>query len=526
MGKEYTLRISRYNPEVDDAPVLKEYRVPYVEQDSVLGALLHIYEEIDSTLLFNYGCRYRICGKCAIKINGRPGLACETPVEDEMVLEPLDGLPVIRDLAVDRSSVMELLRTREIFFSPGKALEVVVQPPEFLSLMRCNECLSCLSACPVFRQKLGYDGPLFGTKLAQLHYDVRESRKLLDQLDSFLDLCIQCKRCDVSCPWDVRFSEVSSKIKGELFRERGASIRDRLLSRPASVGVIASLLSSPVNALTKKKMVRKLMDRMIRLDERAPFPEYHLTQRRGAREKTTRADRRAAFFMGCYHKYNDPFTAEDCLAVLSACGTEAEVLDLGCCGIPFLGIGDLESAKKRAVEISAGLKKWVENGYDIVLACPSCTSMIKNEYPALFNILGEPSIQERILDLGEYLVRMRESGQWTLKFKDVRRTVGYQVSCHLRALRIGTPFVDLLRSIPGLEVRRVFDDCCGMAGTLGFKKEKHDLSEKVGKPLMEDIRKSQLDWILSDCASCQMKIKHETKATTLHPIRILREALG
>ena len=64
--KEYTIKISRYNPEVDDAPVLKEYRVPCAEQESVLGALLYIYEEIDSTLLFNYGCRFRLCGKCEI----------------------------------------------------------------------------------------------------------------------------------------------------------------------------------------------------------------------------------------------------------------------------------------------------------------------------------------------------------------------------------------------------------------------------------------------------------------------------
>ncbi len=90
--KEVAIKISRFNPETDDRPVLREYDVPYQDEDSVLGALLYIYEEIDSTLLFNYGCRYRLCGKCAIKISGKPKLACETPLEGGMILEPLDHL--------------------------------------------------------------------------------------------------------------------------------------------------------------------------------------------------------------------------------------------------------------------------------------------------------------------------------------------------------------------------------------------------------------------------------------------------
>ena len=121
--REVTIKVSRFNPETDERPVLKEYKVPCRDEDSVLGGLLHIYEEIDSTLLFHYGCRYRLCGKCAIRINGRPMLACETPLEDGMVLEPLDHLPVIRDLAVDRSGLLEPLRRNEILLPPGNQVE-------------------------------------------------------------------------------------------------------------------------------------------------------------------------------------------------------------------------------------------------------------------------------------------------------------------------------------------------------------------------------------------------------------------
>jgi succinate dehydrogenase/fumarate reductase iron-sulfur protein len=152
--EECTIRVSRFNPEVDERSALQEYKVPRVDQGTVIAALMYVYEEIDSTLFFNYGCRYKLCGKCAIKINGQPRLACETPLEDGMVLEPLDNLPIIRDLAVDRSGLLEPLRKYDLVYSADQEPEVAIQPPEFSQLMRCNECLSCLPTAPPSRRRL------------------------------------------------------------------------------------------------------------------------------------------------------------------------------------------------------------------------------------------------------------------------------------------------------------------------------------------------------------------------------------
>ena len=520
--KEYTLKISRFNPEIDRAPVFKEYQVPYVDDDSVLGALLYIYEEIDSTLLFSYGCRYRICGKCAIRINGKPALACETRVEDGMVLEPLDNLPVIRDLAVDRTGLIEPLRRLEILLSPLKEVEAVSQPSEFYQLMRCNECLSCLSSCPVFKAEVGYDGPFMGTKLAQLYYDVREGKKSLSDLENFLDGCIQCQQCEVHCPWDVPFSKVSTKIKGEIFKGKGVSFRDWFMSRPPIIGWVASMLSSPMNALTRRKLVRRMIDRLMKIDERAPFPSY---QKAKIRRQKGEVKNKVAYLIGCYEKFNDPVSARDSLSILEAIAPGVEILDPGCCGIPFIGIGNLESARKRAVAASELLTKRLSEGYEVVFGCPSCGSMIKNEYPALFGLLGEQNFRSRIYDIGEYLLQRYQLGQFKMTRKGMGEKIGYQISCHLKALKIGTPSLHLLREIPGLEVE-VFDQCCGMAGMMGFKKERFDLSQRVGTPLMEEIKKGQLKRIVSDCSSCRMKIEHETGLKTVHPISLIKEAVN
>jgi glycerol-3-phosphate dehydrogenase subunit C len=521
--REVTIKVSRFNPETDERPVLKEYKVPCRDEDSVLGGLLHIYEEIDSTLLFHYGCRYRLCGKCAIRINGRPMLACETPLEDGMVLEPLDHLPVIRDLAVDRSGLLEPLRRNKILLPPGDQVEAAIQPSEFYQLMRCNECLSCLSDCPVYGQKLGYDGPLFGARLAEIHYDVRNPEGLLPRLDFYLDRCILCKQCEVNCPWDLRFPEISTKIKGELFRQKKTSIRDWVMARPEWVGRIASRLALPVNGLFQKRAVRKVMDRILKVDERAPFPDYC---RGSVRPKQSRKGKgKVAYFLGCFDKFNDPKTAEASLDVLEANGLDVELLDPGCCGAPFIGLGDLESARKRALSLSGEIEEEVRHGHDIVLSCPSCAIMVKKEYPALFHLLKGEVVKSRLFDLGDYLGRLHDAGAFEKRPKEIRKRIGYQVSCHLRAQNRGVPFLHLLKRVPGLEVAPLFNQCCGMAGTLGFKKEKFDLSQKVGEPLIESIRQSGLDLLLSDCASCRMKIGKEANVKTLHPIVILRESL-
>lgn len=523
--EEYTVTISRFNPGVDDQPTLEEYKVPRVDQGSVIAALLYIYEELDSTLLFNYGCRYKLCGKCAMKINGQPRLACETPLEDGMVLEPLDNLPLIRDLAVDRSGLLEPLRKYEIFLSQDQEPEVALEPPEFFQLTRCNECLSCLSNCPAYGRELGFDGPFFGVKLAELYYDVRDGKKQLSHLESFLDQCIQCRQCDVNCPWDVNFSEISSKIKGEVFKHKGVSVRDWLMSRPHLVGHLVSSVSSFFNSLVKKKSVRKIIDVLLRIDERAPFPEYHPGKAlsREAIERTTK--RKVAYFVGCFDRFNDPDTAKSSLFVLEENGVEATAFDPGCCGAPFIGLGDLESARNRAVAVSGELEKLINQGYDIVASCTTCGAVMKCEYPLLFNQLKEEGARTRIFNLGDYLWQMHEAGELNTRYQEIKRRVGYQSPCHLRSQKIGTPFVDLLRLIPGLEVVATFDKCCGMAGTMGFKKERYELSQRVGTPLIDEIRGEKLDLILSDCASCQMKIENDAKVNSIHPIAMIRQAM-
>jgi glycerol-3-phosphate dehydrogenase subunit C len=92
-------------------------------------------------------------------------------------------------------------------------------------------------------------------------------------------------------------------------------------------------------------------------------------------------------------------------------------------------------------------------------------------------------------------------------------------------LGIGLPALEILRLIPGLKIDNIEADCCGMGGAFGFKKEKYEISQEIGRDLAEAIDRLKPEIVLSDCEGCRMQIRHLTGLKVLHPIQILRDAL-
>lgn len=104
--RSITVIIVRRNPETKMKPTKVSYVVPYGDRMRVLDALNFIRENYDSTLAFRFSCRfYAKCGTCAAMVDGKPVLTCYEPAHDQMLIEPLANLPVIRDLVVERTDL-------------------------------------------------------------------------------------------------------------------------------------------------------------------------------------------------------------------------------------------------------------------------------------------------------------------------------------------------------------------------------------------------------------------------------------
>ena len=96
------VRVVRFDPEKSQSPFIQEYVIPYEKENTILDALYTIYRTLDGTLAFRGSCfAGGWCNVCAVKVNGRPLLACKHFMEKEMVIEPMPGYPVLRDLIVD-----------------------------------------------------------------------------------------------------------------------------------------------------------------------------------------------------------------------------------------------------------------------------------------------------------------------------------------------------------------------------------------------------------------------------------------
>jgi len=153
--------VYRYNPETDAAPYMKDYQVDTGGKDLMVLDVLALVKEQDSTLAYRRSCREGVCGSDGLNINGKNGLACVTPLSEsvkgnKLVLRPLPGLPVIRDLVIDMSLFYQQFEKVKPFLqnnTPAPAIERLQTPEDRAKLdglYECILCACCSTSCPSF----------------------------------------------------------------------------------------------------------------------------------------------------------------------------------------------------------------------------------------------------------------------------------------------------------------------------------------------------------------------------------------
>ena len=151
---------------------------------------------------------------------------------------------------------------------------------------------------------------------------------------------------------------------------------------------------------------------------------------------------------------------------------------------------------------------------------------LTQEYDRLLHLEGIPALAGHVHDIFQFLLWLYELGKFNTDFRELKEIYYYHVPCHLRALQIGLPALEILSLIPGLQIFELPEGCCGLAGTYGFKKEKYEVAMEVGEGLFQEIGRLKAKIVVSDCEACRLQIHHQTGVRTLHPIQILRQAYG
>jgi succinate dehydrogenase / fumarate reductase, iron-sulfur subunit len=228
--------VYRYNPDEDEVPQMREVNVDLPEgKDLMVLDVLELLKAADPSLAYRRSCREGVCGSDGINMNGKNGLACITPVSEvvrrgKLILRPLPGLPVIRDLIVDMGQFYrnyEKVQPYLINNQPAPAQERLQTPEqraELDGLYECILCACCSTACPSFwwnpDKFIGPAGLLQAYRFLADSRDTATVERLAELDDPFsVFRCRGIMNCVAVCPKGLNPTRAIGKIRTMLLQQ-------------------------------------------------------------------------------------------------------------------------------------------------------------------------------------------------------------------------------------------------------------------------------------------------------------------
>jgi succinate dehydrogenase / fumarate reductase iron-sulfur subunit len=235
-----TVQVKRYDPDTEEHR-WDEWQVQALPTWRILDALHQIKWELDGTLTFRRSCAHGVCGSDAMRINGRNRLACKSLVKDlvtvdksgatkPITVEPIQGLPVIKDLVVDMDPFLQAYRDIKPFLiahgnEPTKErLQSQKDRDRFDDTTKCILCAACTTSCPVFWTDGQYFGPAAIVNAHRFIFDSRddaaeERLEILNEREGVWR-CRTTFNCTEACPRGIQITQAIAEVKRALITRR------------------------------------------------------------------------------------------------------------------------------------------------------------------------------------------------------------------------------------------------------------------------------------------------------------------
>ena len=390
---------------------------------------------------------------------------------------------------------------------------------------QCIKCTICTVYCPVAAVNPNYPGP------KQAGPDGERLRlKKFNFYDESLKYCINCKRCEVACPSNVKIGDIiqAARIK---YSKKQPKLRDYILANTDLVGTLSTPFAPIVNTTLGLKPVKAILDGVMKIDHRRTFPKYAFgtfeSWYKKVAEKQAAYPSQVSYFHGCYVNYNNPQLGKDLIKVMNAFSIGVQLLEKEkCCGVALISNGLIKQAQKQArTNINSIRKSVLEKNIPVIATSSTCTFTIRDEYPHLLDI-DNADVREDVELATRYIYRLLSQKKTKLNFKTGQKIkVAYHTPCHMEKLGWAYYSIELLKLIPNIELTILDSQCCGIAGTYGFKKENYKTSQDIGEPLFKQIEALDIDYVVTDCETCKWQIEMSTSKPCEHPISILALSL-
>jgi glycerol-3-phosphate dehydrogenase subunit C len=401
----------------------------------------------------------------------------------------------------------------------------------------CQGCRGCESLCDAFPTLFAF---------VDRHPDRDAGRLTVAHQDQVVHECYGCQRCAGRCPygpghheWSIDFPRLMLRAKAMRHAAKQVPVRERLtaqvLARTDLFGTLGSAAAPLANKLTGAapgSLVRRVVQRTTGVtSERllAPFARQRFSTwfKQRARIRLERRQATAAIFPTCLVEYQVPEVGRDLVRVYERNGVECSLVEVSCCGAPWLHAGDVARFTATAARNVEVLADAVRHGHDIVVPQPTCSAALKQHYPAYVGGRDASLVAEHTFDAVEYLMRLHRgaSTQLTTEFPGtVPTSVTYHAPCHLRAQDVGLPARDLLR-LTGARVN-VVQECAGLGGPWGLRAGEGERTERQGERLATAVAAAGNVVVAGDCQVANTALRERSGVPPVHPVQFLARAYG
>jgi FAD/FMN-containing dehydrogenase/Fe-S oxidoreductase len=345
-----------------------------------------------------------------------------------------------------------------------------------------------------------------------------------------LDLCVSCKGCKRECPTGVDMARMKVEFLARYKRRHGFSARDRLVGHMPRYARWAALLQPVLGAALQLPGAGAVME-ALGFDRRRPLPAWR-TPWTSSVPAPSGGAREVVLFADTFNNAFEPENLSAAARVLAATGHRVHVARANgrppCCGRTYLSAGMIDEARAEASRTLEALWPHLQAGTPIVGLEPSCVYTFRDEYPAMFPGDERAARLAGIMLVDEYLAREMGEGRIAAPWKSsAAREIHVHGHCHQKAFGTFGSTLEMLRAVPGADVRPIESSCCGMAGSFGHEKGHYDVSLRMAElSLLPAVRAAAPGAAIAAAGtSCRAQIAHGSGRAALHPIRLVAEAL-